>query len=144
MHSPRIFPYEKLTKYPHMKPEDVAVWEVFIEKYPNAFNSVSYDVCCGEGADFLPTEEDTPAGRENRLYKKKIDVVGYNGDTATIIEVKPYADFRGLGQIIGYHELYCRDNQNGAQPRKMLVCNEATVEMRSLYESNGIEVIETK
>lgn len=123
-----------------MKPEDVAVWEMFIEQNPEYFNSVDYDVCCGEGAEFLPTGEETPAGRENRLYQKKIDVVGYNGTTTWIIEVKPYADFRGLGQLIGYYQLYMSKHTGGGEVRKMLICRGADAEMLDIYDNNGIDV----
>ena len=135
------FEYKKLTKYPHMKPEDVAIWEMFIEQNPDFFNKVDYDVHVGEGADFLPTGEDTPDGRENRLYQKKIDVVGYLDNTVFITEVKPHADFRGLGQLIGYAELYPRNHQTPRQIKKMLICRSVDKEMLGIYNKNGIAVV---
>ncbi len=41
------FPFKILAKYPHMKPEDIAVWERFINKNPGYFDTVDYDVHLG-------------------------------------------------------------------------------------------------
>ena len=48
------FKYGKLSKYPHMKPEDVAIWERFLLDYPEYFDTVDYDVSVGVGR--MPNE----------------------------------------------------------------------------------------
>jgi len=44
------FPYKHLAKYPHLKPEDIQVWEEFIAQNPKHFLTCDYDVCVGDGA----------------------------------------------------------------------------------------------
>lgn len=135
------FWFTKLAKYPHMKPADVAVWERFIQENRDAFERVDYDFHVGEGADFLPTGEDTPDGRENRLYQRKIDVVGYRGNEVTLIEVKPSADMAALGQIQTYGELYAKGNFSQFEPILLVVAGKIMVEMKDVYQAKGVEVV---
>lgn len=136
----KILPYKKLLKYPHMKPLDVAIWERFVVKYPNLFTMVIYDYHVGEGADFLPTGTETPDGRENRLYQKKIDVLGFKVDEMSIIEVKPRADIKALGQVITYEKLLTDKIARGKTVRKMVVCEGIDSDMREVYNHNKIDV----
>lgn len=100
------FEYKLLAKYPHMKPGDVAIWERFIKANPGYFETVDYDVNVGEGAPFDTTLNNLAGADVGALYLKKIDVVGYNKNGITLIEVKPSAGLTALGQVNGYYELY--------------------------------------
>lgn len=134
------FVFIKLAKYPHMKPRDVEIWERFIEKNKSFFDTVDYDFHVGEGADFLPTGEDTPDGRENRLYQRKIDVVGYRGDKVWLIEVKPEASASALGQILSYKELYIKTKDADPLPTLMVVTGKIMSEMKEVYAKHNIAV----
>lgn len=133
------FKFEKLAKYPHMKPKDVRVWEKFIEQMPGFFEHVDYDFHVGRGLEHL--DETDP---ENRLYQKKIDVVGYNGDNVTLVEVKPIADMRGLGQILVYANLYAKQTPAGAAAQKMVIARTIERETEEAYEEAGIVVMTTE
>lgn len=135
------FLYKKLAKYPHMKPADVATWERFIRANRDVFERVDYDFPVGEGADFLPTGDDTPDGRQNRLYQRKIDVVGYVGNAVTLIEVKPNADMAALGQIVTYGELYAKMKDALPEPTLMVVSDKIVNEMKDIYKTKGITVV---
>lgn len=135
------FEYRKLAKYPHMKPADVRIWERFVSDHNDFFARVDYDFHVGKGADFLSSDESTPDGRENRLYQKKIDVVGYREDSTTLIEVKPIADVKALGQILTYKELYMRTRQGKSGPHMLVICEKIMAEMKEVYQSKGISVM---
>lgn len=135
------FAFHKLSKYPHMKPGDVAVWERFVDTNRDAFERVDYDFHVGDGAEFLPTGEDTPDGRENRLYQRKIDVVGYRGGEVTLIEVKPFADVAALGQILTYRDLYAKTEGAIQDPTLMVIAEKIMAEMKDIYTRNGIAVV---
>ena len=124
-----------------MKPADVAIWERFIESRTTFFDSVDYDFHVGEGAAFLPTGEDTPDGRENRLYQRKIDVVGYIGDAVWLVEVKPEADIYALGQIITYDDLVFKSKMFALPPKLLVISNKIMHEMKGTYAKFDIEVI---
>lgn len=135
------FKFEKLVKYPHMKPADVVIWERFIDAYEDIFDSVDYDVCVGEGADFLPTGEDTPDGRENRLYQKKIDVVGYADEEVMLIEVKREANMKALGQILAYYDMYLRMLERPRNVKKMVLAQSIDKDIKNVFFKNEIEVV---
>ena len=135
------FDFEKLVKYPHMKPADVVIWERFIDSLPDFFDGIDYDVCVGEGADFLPTGEDTPEGRENRLYQKKIDVVGYKGEQITLIEVKRVASMNALGQILAYYDMYLRMLERPRPVKKMVLAEKMDKDIVNVFFKNEIDVV---
>ncbi len=134
------FTFKKLAKYPHMKPADVEIWERFIDANSGFFDRVDYDLCVGEGADFLPTDESTPDGRQNRLYKRKIDVVGYKGNAVWLVEVKPLADMEALGQIITYGDLYAKEKDVPQAVTLMVLAEKIMTEMKNVYQGKDIEV----
>lgn len=135
------FVFAKLSKYPHMKPADVEIWERFLTAHREDFDRVDYDFHVGEGADFLPTNDDTPDGRENRLYQRKIDVVAYRGNAVTLIEVKPLADTAALGQIQTYGGLYALRDDADPTPTLMVICGKIMNEMKDIYNSKAVVVV---
>jgi len=134
------FEYKKLLKYPHMKPRDVAIWERFMLKYPDFLDTVIYDYHVGEGADFLPTGTDTPEGRENRLYQKKIDVLGFAPNKIYIAEVKPRADIKALGQAITYEELISTEVTQMRSVHKMVICEGVDTDMEAVYNKMEVDI----
>lgn len=135
------FEYKLLSKYPHMKPADVGVWEKFVKTRKDFFYSVDYDFHVGEGAEFLPTGKKTPEERENRLYQRKIDVVGYKKDETWIIEVKPVADMATLGQILTYRALVAKSKEIKGKIRIVVLCNKIMNEMKDIYSKYNITVV---
>lgn len=103
------FKYEKRYHYPHMKPNDIEIWERCIAAHPRLLDFVEYDVEVGSGAPFDPIVNDQTNGDVNSLYKRKIDVVGYKGEDIYIIEIKPNAGTSAIGQVKGYKRLFERD-----------------------------------
>ncbi len=135
------FAFKKLAKYPHMKPADVEIWEQFIRDNRHFFDRVDYDFPVGSGADFLPTGEDTPEGRENKLYQRKIDVVGYRDGQVWLVEVKPMADTEALGQILTYQKLYLKSKNASQSPTMMVLAGKITNEMKEIYAGKDVAVI---
>lgn len=102
--------YEKLYKYPHLLGEDVPVWNRFIKKYPDRFNTVDYDVHVGAGIAALQNEEPTFDRQFRALTQKRIDVIGWKNNQPTIVEIKHRVGLDTLGQILGYRALYLKEN----------------------------------
>ena len=132
------FRFQKLAKYPHMKPADIEIWERFIALNPDFFDRVDYDFHVGEGADFLPSDENTAEGRENRLYRKKIDVVGYKKEEVWIIEVKPEADMLALGQVLSYKKIYAKEIGEEQPLTMAVICGSITKEMEAVFKEHSI------
>jgi hypothetical protein len=135
---PGRFPYKILAKYPHMMPQDVDVWEAYIHKNPNAFGTVEYDLKVGKGAEVDTNAPENMQRDHTILTQKKIDAVGYNTGEVWIIEVKPIANARALGQILTYIKLYKDEHGERDKIEGMIVCYEVEREMDALFKEHGI------
>lgn len=133
--------YEKRWKYPHMGPLDAAIWERFIEKFPNEFEQVAYDIAVGEGTPMDTVVSPDTGGDVNRLYQRRIDVVGVKGASVTIIECKPRATTAAIGQIKGYALLFARDFSTAVGLKKVIVTDELMPEMKFLADSEGVGIV---
>jgi len=98
--------YKKLLKYPHLKAEETEIWSRFIEKYPDAFESVDYDILVGKGAEVGAGESEEMRKDIEYLTKKKIDVVGYKNNEISVIEIRQRAGLDMVGKVVAYLELY--------------------------------------
>ena len=134
------FAFEKLPKYPHMKPEDVAVWERFIIKNPDWCESVDYDVAVGKGAPVDPEHPENIQRDHTILTQKKIDCVCYRGSEFILVEVKPVADMRALGQIITYSHLYAADHPEAGALTRVVVAGMLERELDAIYAAQGVEI----
>jgi len=133
-------PYLPRRNYPHMVGEDKATWDRFVAKFPDRFDSVDYDYRVGRGE--IPPE-DYPvnyARMVTQLSQLRIDVVGWNKEKPTIIEVKERGLVSALGQLTGYRVLFVRDLPNFGMPDLMLVCGSITADALTVFNAVGIPV----
>jgi hypothetical protein len=135
------FPYTKLASYPHMMPFDVAIWERFIEQFPDMYDHVSYDVKVGSIPEFVKNEPDVTHQAQAPLYQRKIDVVGYKADQIDIIEIKPRAGTSALGQVVGYKLLYQRDFTPPVEPKAIVLTDHADDDLGHVAASMGVQVV---
>ena len=133
------FNYEVRKKYPHLIGDDTEVWSRFIEKYPDKFETVNYDVKVGKGVDTDILEDARDRKYWSTLTKKRIDVVGYKSNFVTIIEVKKRASLFTLGQILGYRFLFLRDNPSLRSVRTLIVCSSIDQDDIAVLNYYGIE-----
>ncbi len=136
-----FLPFQLMRKYPHMGPADTVVWERFIRANQTYFDKVAYDVKVGTGAEFDTVVNPETGGDAGGLYKKKIDVIGVKDGRNYIIEIKPRADDRALGQVEGYVMLVRRDLPEISDPRPMVICESMVPDTDFFALQKGIEVV---
>jgi len=137
---PGRFPFVIQKKYPHLSPEDREVWETFIAKKPDYYDSVDYDTRVGEGRQYPQALAGPYLFDMIHLSKLRIDVVGFRSGEIHIIELKPIVNHTALGQVINYTHLY---NKTYSGPDKIIPVIIATVahpDVRRTAESMGIKV----
>ena len=122
-----------------MKPEDVAAWERFIDTNPGYFETVDYNFALGEGVDVGEEEPESQRRGFQTLTQKKVDVVGYRGTSVFIVEVKPIADMRALGQALVYSHLYAIDHPEVSDLQRMVVAGEIERELAPVYAAQGVQ-----
>lgn len=135
------FKYEKRYYYPHMMPNDVAIWERFIVAHPDYFDECEYDVPVGSGPDFDTTVNEPTGGDALKLYRRKIDVVGYKDGRLFIVEIKPRAGTSAIGQVRGYALLYKQEYNPPSDPTCMIVTDILRPDMNMLAAADGVKLM---
>jgi len=129
-------------RYPHMLAEDADVWTRFLEKYPGRFAEVWYDVHVGKP---VPVPPDSPEWLERfsgEVSRKRIDVVGRVPGGFIVVEVKPYANYVALGQVMVYWPLFAEEYGGGAECAAMVVCYVADQDCVAEFQEHAIELVE--
>ncbi len=138
---PGKFNYEVRHKYPHLIGEDTEVWNKFILKFPDKFDTVNYDVHVGLGADTTPIAEESSKQYWAELTKKRIDVIGYKNNFETLIEVKNRATLFTLGQILGYRFLYLREHPDIPAVNTLIICSTISQDDIDVLKHYGINFV---
>ena len=138
---PGKFNYEVRHKYPHLIGEDTEVWNRFILKFPDKFDTVDYDVHVGLGADTSPIPNKTSKYYWENLTKKRIDVIGWKNNIPTIVEVKKRASLFTLGQVLGYRFLYLREHSEVPMVKTLIVCDTISQDDIDVLNHYGIDFV---
>jgi hypothetical protein len=138
---PRFSP-EILAKYPHMAPQDIPVWELFLREQGKDFTGFDYDVRVGTGTD--PGEDYDASTRKDAilLTQKRIDAIGFKDNEIWIIEVKPQASISALGQILTYTDLFLAHKKPILPVRSVVVCSAIDPEVRDTFKKNNVTLIQ--
>lgn len=137
----RMLPYGTRYKYPHMAPNDVAIWERFMDKYPARFTGVVYDLALGAVPSFVRAEGEVLSGDIGRLYQRRIDALAFEGKKVILIEVKPNAGLAAIGQVRGYASLYKAYIDPAAEVVPMLLTDNVRPDIPMLAYQEGVELV---
>lgn len=136
------FPFTIQGYYPHMKPNDIRIWEKYVRANPGQFISCDYDIPVGPTPDWLDDQADAVGMKQGILYRKKIDVVAYAPDYIALIEVKPRAGSSALGQILGYVLMYKDDFKPTSRIVPMVVTDRCSNGYDVIFARHGVALIE--
>ena len=132
--------YQKQPHYAHMSPEDVRIWEMFIEQFPDFYITADYDVRVGEGRPYQGTLDPKIKLDMVGLSKKRIDVVGYNEKEIDVIEIKPNAGMHAIGQVLSYALMWHKKYPTKDKPRKVIITDKIAPDDLASARSLGVEV----
>lgn len=135
------YPYKLLSKYPHLMPNDVRIWERFIQTFPKFYNSVDYDIKVGQPRKYPGLPGDKYKKDLEYLSRKRIDVIGYRDNEIHIIELKPNAGFSAIGQVLGYLELYKPYAPENIHVSGFLITDFETPDTKNLCYQKGLMYI---
>ncbi len=133
------FNYEKRHKYPHLLGEDIPVWNRFISKYPDRFDTVDYDILVGKGGDTSNIPDDNSKKQWVQLTRKRIDVIGYKNGFPTIIEVKKRVSLSTLGQVLGYRFLYLAEHPELPSVKIFIICSSIDQDDKDILNYYGVD-----
>ena len=135
------FTNDKLHKYPHMFPLDIAIWERFLDQFGADYLGFDYDIKVGSGTEPVPGLTEEYQRMQAILSKYRVDVVGYTNNAIYIIETKPEAGTTAIGQIDLYVSLYKRDFNPDRQVKGMIITDRELPDVRWHCQEKGIEIV---
>jgi hypothetical protein len=126
--------------YPEKTDRETPVIRDFLLNHIHDFDRISFSVRVGEGATLLP---DLPAGVARsaaRSSKKRIDILGWRGQTPTIVEVKERVVADALGQLLMYRQLLLQENPNADEPRLVAIGRYSDPDTLQALATQGVDV----
>ena len=124
--------------YPHMLAADWPVWDLFLDRNPNLFERIYYDVRIG-GVTPGPEIGDE---KMRLMYwqntAKRIDALGELKDEIWIIEVADRPGLRASGQLRVYWNLWFEDPKIHKPAKAVLVCRSVDEDLMRALEYDGV------
>lgn len=130
-----------MVKYPHMKPGiETRVWDSFRKKWGDRYSAFKYDVHVGQGKYITQGVRLSVTKGFQRLTQKRIDVVGFTGTGVDLIEVKDRGSWTALGQLVGYRQMWEKENTGVHVEGLVLVCASCDEDVQECLEAQGVKV----
>ena len=120
---------------------DTEIWNRFLDKYSDAYDSVQYDFHVGEAPPFNTLMDDDEDKNQDKLYRFRIDAIGFGKESIDIIEVKPNARLTALGEVENYRMLYVRDEEPQLPVGMVIITDKEMPNMGYLCKAKGIKLV---
>jgi hypothetical protein len=127
--------------YPHLLPEDIALWERFLAQYSTQFQYFEYDVRVGEGRPADTSYPDNIRQMALDLSMRRIDAVGYTPSELYIIEITTSAGLKAVGQLITYPILYAQTYHPARPLHPLLVTADLQPDVLPALQTHAIDHI---
>lgn len=132
------FPYEPLSKYPHLAKREVVIWDRFVQLYRDFGDRADYDITCGKGVDIPEGTPPNWAANYKYLSKWKIDAVVYRGNTAYVVEVRPRAGLSAIGETLSKAIMFQKEHPDFQDVEPVLVTDIERPDVRDLCIEHDI------
>ncbi len=142
-HIDREYPYEKLPKYPGMRPADVWIWERFIDQAPKMFATVQYDVHIGDPCTDQIAHDAMRASGSFEVSQWCVDVIAIQNKVPWIIEIKPDARAQAIGQVLAYRALLMHEGRVSTNSHMLIITDNASPITKKAAELLDVLIDET-
>ena len=129
-------------KYPHMMPEDTAIWTAFLEVGKYIPDKVWYDVKIGQSMRMPKGEPPWMKKYVDYSTRKRIDVVARVGLNYWVIECKPGAGHAALGQVIHYARAFMREYEFQGEVIPVILTDVMDPDLKIDFQEIGIVCLE--
>ncbi len=130
------------SKYKHMLPTEVRLWDRFIEEHGLPEGEIEYDCHLGEGAEVDPSWPGWMTKVVKTLSTHRVDVLVRRQKEVLIVELKVVAGMGTVGQLVGYEALYLRQFGMDRPVSLLCVCERMEADMRAVFGFYEIGVVE--
>jgi len=129
------------TYYPERTDEESAVIRDWLNARGAAYDRFAFSVRVGIGQ--TPDPEHLDGVQRNAVFstRKRIDVIAWQGDQPSIVEVKLRITPAVLGQLQTYRLLYLEENPDSKDPTLIAIGRSSDPDTVRVLQAHGIEVL---
>ena len=132
--------YGPLPKYPDMRPEDIQIWKRYMDANPGRFFRIWYDFRLGSHAHIGENCLDCSRTGWYDLTRWAADIIAEDDSAFYVIEIKPAANAKALGQAFAYATLYVEEYAPAKRVVPVVLTDHIIETTRHVAELQGIEL----
>ncbi len=133
--------YNAVPPHTHLSEGELGIWNRCIEKHPELFDSVCFDVELGTPRNYDPSRPEKYARHHSYIGGYKIDVLAEKQGVKTIIEIKREATTKAIGEIDLYEFLYMEVAPDEPPPKLMILTDQEMPHLREWCVKWGVELL---
>jgi hypothetical protein len=127
-------------QFPEFAPRESALIGDFLTVHVSEYDRWSMSVRVGEGTPPNPDHLEGIQRAAAFSSRKRIDLIGWQGDQATLFEVKGRIVHHVLGQLITYRTLWLKENPDAREPRLAAIGRVIDPDVAPILADHGITV----
>lgn len=126
--------------FPERPNGETAIIRDFLSAHGDEYDRLSFSVRVGVG--LTPDPSHLPGIQKNTVdsSRKRIDILLWQGDQATIAEVKQRVNPAALGQLQTYRHLWLEENPNARVPRLILIARFRDLDAERVLSAAGVTI----
>ena len=124
-----------------MMAEDIEVWTKYLQDPIAPIKAVWYDVHVGTFVLPPPGASQIEKQVSFGVTSKRIDVVCHVGGGYWVVEVKPYASYLAMGQVLNYARLFAAGYEVDGLIIPVIVSNDVDPDILPDIDALGVGVI---
>lgn len=132
---------EVRAKYVHLWQKDYATWTAFLQSKAMNLEEVWYDVHVGRPMDVPKGSPEYMQDVVDGVSRKRIDVVGRVGAGLFIIEIKPEANMKAIGQVVTYTNLFIQEFTITGPVQAMIVATTCDADILETAQRQNVKII---
>lgn len=125
---------------PALTPIEDAVAKAWLTKHQAEYSAVQFNVRLGTGVILASSDPEYMKRFARAATTKRADMILFNGDLVTIVEVKIRIGGSALGQLQLYRKLYMAEHPEVKTPALVAVGQTIEPDVAELYADHGVTV----
>jgi len=127
--------------YPHLLDPDIDLWLRFLDLHEDKYNAFDYDIRVGKGRPTTTDQSEAIQKMAIELSQRRIDAVGYNNDSITLIEITCSAGLKCIGQMETYPILYKQTYKPSLQIKTLLLAETIQADIEPILIARNYDYI---
>jgi hypothetical protein len=127
-------------RFPGLLPREILILRAWLKLHETEYDRYDFNVRVGAGSDPGPGWPEETRRMWTMNTQKRLDMVAYRGQTATIAEIKDRAGASAIGQLLVYRPLYMADHPEYGTPTLLLITNRMSPDLDPIIRESGIIV----